>query len=116
MKLTRSRNWVAVIVLAALAALFCIGVFLNQCQDEITKTNFARIQDGMTLEQVTEILGPPTEPPISVNPNIISYKWEGLGGVAVVGIGNENGRVLGKAFVPLQDPSWCTRFKSFLGL
>lgn len=38
-----------------------IAVFLAACGSKLTEENFAKIETGMTVAEVTEILGEPTE-------------------------------------------------------
>jgi len=79
--------------LFALAAL----LLLAACS-KVTQENFARIQNGMTEQEVAAILGSPTE---SSSGSLLglsgtSSKW--IGGDAVIAISFVNGKVALKTF------------------
>ena len=74
------------------ALAFAAILLLASCS-KVTQENFARIQDGMTEQEVTAILGSPTE---SSSGSILgisgtSSKW--VAGDAVISIRFVNGKV-----------------------
>jgi Na+-translocating ferredoxin:NAD+ oxidoreductase RnfG subunit len=48
-------------LLMKLAALALLSTLLVGCYSKITKENYDKIQTGMTLEEVKNVLGEPTE-------------------------------------------------------
>jgi hypothetical protein len=73
------------------------GLALAACT-KVTKENFAKIEDGMSEEQVIALLGAPTE---SNSVNILgvpgtSSRW--VGGDAVITVRFVNGKVALKTF------------------
>ena len=74
-------------------ALAFAAILLLAACSKVTQENFARIQDGMTEQEVTAILGSPTE---SSSGSILgisgtSSKW--VAGDAVISIRFVNGKV-----------------------
>jgi hypothetical protein len=81
-----------------LRALAFAAVLLLAACTKITQENFAKIQDGMSEQEVTAILGSPTE---SSSGSILgisgtSSKW--TGGDAVITIRFVNGKVALRSF------------------
>ena len=81
-----------------LRALALAAILLLAACSKITQDNFAKIQDGMTEQEVTAILGSPTE---SSSGSILgisgtSSKW--TGGDAVITIRFVNGKVAVRNF------------------
>ncbi len=79
------------------AFAFAAVVLLAACT-KVTQENFSRIRDGMTEQEVTAILGSPTE---SSSGNILgvsgtSSKW--AGGEATITIRFVNGKVALRSF------------------
>ena len=79
------------------AFAFAAVLLLAACS-KVTQENFARIQDGMTEQEVTAILGSPTE---SSSGSILgisgtSSKW--VGGDAMITIQFVNGKVALRSF------------------
>ena len=75
----------------------CVLVLLVACS-KVNQENFARIQDGMTEQQVTDLLGKPTE---SSSVNVLgvsgtSSRW--TSGDAVITVRFVNGKVALKTF------------------
>jgi hypothetical protein len=102
-------------MIVAALSLVIIVVFGG---DRITQANVDRIQDGMSLEMVCEILGaPPTKPyhvtPIEHMAEFTGYAWEGNNGWAVV-IFDKDG-VRATDFRPLPSTLW-SRIKNYFGL
>jgi len=81
------------------ARLFCaLALAALAACSKVTQENFAKIENGMTQEQVIEILGKPTE---SSSREVLgvsgtSAKW--VGADAVVSIRFLNGQVMLKRF------------------
>ncbi|MGL4550570.1 MAG: hypothetical protein ACRC33_05240 [Gemmataceae bacterium] len=48
-----SRNQIA----ARLAAVFVLCLLITGCKSKVTKPNFEAVKDGMSLEEVTKLLG-----------------------------------------------------------
>lgn len=44
-----------------LAALCCAAAILAACKSDLSPENYARIENGMSMAQVTDILGKPSE-------------------------------------------------------
>ena len=81
-----------------LRALAFAAVFLLAACSRVTQENFAKIQDGMSEQEVTAILGSPTE---SSSGSILgisgtSSKW--AGGDAAISISFVNGKVVLRSF------------------
>ena len=81
-----------------LRALAFAAVLLLAACSKVTQENFARIQDGMSEQEVTAILGSPTE---SSSGSILgisgtSSKW--TGGDATITIQFVNGKVALRSF------------------
>ena len=79
-------------------ALAFAAILLLAACSKVTQENFARIQDGMTEQEVTAILGSPTE---SSSGSILgisgtSSKW--VAGDAVISIRFVNGKVALRSF------------------
>lgn len=79
-------------------ALVLIALLLLAACSKVTQENFTRIQDGMTEQEVTAILGSPTE---SSSGSILgisgtSSKW--VGGDAMITIQFVNGKVALRSF------------------
>lgn len=73
---------------------------LAACQDAITPTNYERIENGMTMEEVEAILGPPSE---SKSAGIGSLSgtvslWKGKDGTTI-SVQFVNGKVVSKQFL-----------------
>lgn len=102
MELSRRRVLVtaSIFLIVAAFSMFILVVF---CGDRITKANVYRIQDGMSLQQVSKILGPPTELMYKTNfPGALDHhKWQGKAGVAAVAF--QNDCVIGKNVFPSSD-------------
>ena len=107
MKLTRRRVWGLLIVFVVVVA-FIVLWNVEFRTDGITQANVDRIQIGMTLAQVTAILGPPTysSPPVD-------YRWEGINGSAMVHFHDDG--VRRKTYSPNQVTFW-VRVKRLFGL
>lgn len=45
----------------SLAAGLSLSLFLSACSPSINQANFDKIQNDMTMEQVTALIGPPSE-------------------------------------------------------
>ena len=78
--------------------LVLIALLLLAACSKVTQENFTRIQDGMTEQEVTAILGRPTE---SSSGSILgisgtSSKW--VGGDAMITIQFVNGKVALRSF------------------
>src|SRR5262245_16741934 len=113
MKLTRRRVLIAVstFIVATALSLFCVVIFGG---DRITQANVDRIREGMTLEQVFQILGPPTD---SANYNDApnghtAYVWEGSDGFAVIII---NDQVVSGSRFASYKMDWWSRIKRVFG-
>jgi hypothetical protein len=81
-----------------LRALAFAAVLLLAACSKVTQENFAKIQDGMSEQEVTAILGSPTE---SSSGSILgisgtSSKW--TGGDATIAISFVNGKVALRSF------------------
>jgi hypothetical protein len=81
-----------------LRALICAAVVLLAACSKVTQENFAKIQDGMSEQEVTAILGSPTE---SSSGSILGIsgtasKW--AGGDATITIRFVNGKVALRSF------------------
>lgn len=79
------------------AAAVALALLLAACS-KITQENYARIQDGMTEQQVIELLGPASE---SGGMSVLgvsggSSKW--VAKDAAITIQFVNGKVVGKSF------------------
>jgi hypothetical protein len=91
----------SVLVVLALVAIVCVPLLLHSSNGKITLANYNRIQNGMTLQQVENILGPPTKSaennPVA-NPELI-YGW--IRGSAYINVmfppNQQNGLVIEKA-------------------
>ena len=81
-----------------LRALAFTAVLLLAACSKVTQENFARIQDGMSEQEVTAILGSPTESSSSSILGIsgTSSKW--TGGDATITIQFVNGKVALRSF------------------
>jgi hypothetical protein len=61
----KRKWWLAVAALVVLAALMAIGILLFlPPKPGITYGNYSRLEKGMSHQQVTQLLGEPTDPPI----------------------------------------------------
>ena len=101
-----------------MAALVCLWYFLlKQGHDQITQGNVDRIQEGTTLQQVSEILGPHTlivdYQVVDSDGGVSIYRWEGIAGIAAVSFHNDG--VSHKFFWPNSN-TWWARVKSYFGL
>jgi hypothetical protein len=81
-----------------LRALICAAVVLLAACSKVTQENFAKIQDGMSEQEVTAILGSPTE---SSSGSVLgmsgtSSTW--AGGDATITIRFVNGKVALRSF------------------
>ena len=79
-------------------ALVLVALLLLAACSKVTQENFAKVQDGMTEQEVTAILGSPTE---SSSGSILgisgtSSKW--VGGEALITIQFVNGKVALRSF------------------
>jgi len=84
------------VLLAAVVAT-AVVLLIAACS-KITQENFAKVQDGMTEQEVTALLGPPTS---SSSVQIIglsgaSSRWEGSDALIIVSF--VNGKVALKSF------------------
>ena len=84
-------------VMRSLAAAFALVLLLAACS-KVTQENYARIQDGMSEQEVIGLLGPATE---SGGMSLLgvsggSAKW--VAKDAVISIQFVNGKVVGKSF------------------
>jgi SmpA / OmlA family len=79
------------------ALAFTVVLLLAACS-KVTQENFAKIQDGMTEQEVTTILGSPTETSSGSILGIsgTSSKW--TGGDATISIRFVNGKVALRSF------------------
>lgn len=86
----------------SLAAAIALTLLLAACS-KVTQENYAKIQDGMSEQEVIALLGPATESGgISVlGVSGSSSKWVYQG--AVISIQFVNGKVVGKSF--RQEPA-----------
>jgi hypothetical protein len=92
MKLTRAAKFKLGIIGALVLCAFC----LLACSSRINPANFEKIQTGMTMAQVTAILGEPTESS-SVDVAVFSgtvSKWKK--GDVTITIQFVNGKVVAK--------------------
>lgn len=105
MKLTRRRVWVTASIFVIVAAL-SLFILVMLSGDRITQANCNRIEIGMSLGQVSEILG---TPPTEARSNIITisdpvdcteYVWDGKAGTVTVVITNG---VFRRGFTPNQN-------------
>ncbi len=79
-----------------LAVLLLCALYLAACGSRINATNFEKIQTGMTMAQVTDILGEPTESS-SVDVAVFSgtvSKWKA--GDVTITVQFVNGKVVAK--------------------
>ena len=81
-----------------IGSLICFFLILSSCGYKINKANYEKIETGMTIAQVTKILGEPTE---SSSGNILgisgtSSKW--IKGNILISIQFVNGKVRLKNF------------------
>jgi hypothetical protein len=81
-----------------LRALAFVAVLLLAACSKVTQENFARVQDGMSEQEVAAILGSPAE---SASTSVLgisgtSSKW--TGGDAVITVRFVNGKVALKSF------------------
>jgi hypothetical protein len=105
------RELRVLLVAAAVVLAFGACAFLlsrNQPRPGITRDNFERIQEGMTTEEVEEILGGPagryTDRPIMVPIEGIMFRrwWIGDTGVVTIELtSDEPRRVRRKRFAPV---------------
>ena len=84
------------------AAAIALALLLTACS-KVTQENYAKIQDGMTEQEVAALLGPVTE---SGGISVLgvsggSSKW--IAKDAVISIQFVNGKVVGKSF--RQEPA-----------
>src|SRR5262245_32808073 len=124
MKLTRRRVWVLLAVFVGVVALSLVFILVFD-GDRITKANVDRIQKGMSLEQVWEILGPPTGTKTEWYSDATSfhglvetigatnYYWDGKYGMADVYFRDHC--AVAREYQPKQIP-WWSRFMSCFGL
>lgn len=64
-------------LVCVIASLICVSFILSSCGYKISKENYEKIQTGMTMAEVKDILGEPTE---SSSGNVLgisgtSSKW-----------------------------------------
>jgi len=78
-------------------AVFTVALLLAACS-RITQDNFAKVQDGMTEQDVSAILGSPTETSSSSLLGISGTSSTWRGGDAVITIRFVNGKVALKSF------------------
>lgn len=81
----------------SLAAAIALALLVAACS-KVTQENYAKIEEGMSEQEVLALLGPATE---SGGLSVLgvsggSSKW--VAGDAVISIQFVNGRVLGKSF------------------
>src|SRR5262245_32115207 len=123
MKLTRRRVLIAAIVVIAAAGLSLLLIVVLW-PDRITQANIDRIQDGMTLEKMSDILGPPSHESYTFTVNRWQYQihidhttyyWEGKNGVAHITVYSDSGRLIGRGFSSTKG-RWWSRVKQFFGL
>lgn len=83
--------------IARLTCALALAALLAACS-KVTQENFARIENGMSQEQVIDILGKPTEATSRdlLGVSSTSAKW--VGGDAVVTVQFVNGKVRLKSF------------------
>jgi hypothetical protein len=81
----------------AFAILFAALLLLAACS-RVTQDNFARIQDGMTEQEVAAILGSPTESSSASVLGISGTSSTWTGGDAVITVRFVNGKVALKSF------------------
>jgi hypothetical protein len=100
-------SWAAVVIVPVVLFVFCcLGMscmgMLGSPGSKVSRANYGRIQDGMTIAQVESILGPGRE-------NIRGYgmyvaTWESgsssFGNYLVISVSFQDGRVVGKACLP----------------
>jgi len=82
-----------------LMTVFLLIFYLSSCHSPINKTNFDRIKPGMSIQEVTSILGPPSSSSTLSFGQIIGTTaiWENRNGV--ISILFFNGQVKLKRFV-----------------
>jgi hypothetical protein len=105
------------------AAVFVIGIALSLLyilvfvDDRITQSNVASIQNDMSLEQVSAILGPPTRRHAKsdevTHTAFVTYAWDGMRGQAIVEF-HKDGVIGWPKFIPIGN--WWLRVKRFVGL
>jgi outer membrane protein assembly factor BamE (lipoprotein component of BamABCDE complex) len=98
MKVTYAAQLKLGIIVALVLGAFC----LVGCGSRINQTNFEKIQTGMTMAEVTLILGEPTESS-SVDVAVFSgtvSKWQA--GDVTITIQFVNGKVVAKQFSKAQ--------------
>lgn len=81
----------------AIALTFAAAVLLAACS-KVTQENFARVQDGMSEQEVSAILGSPTESSSASVLGISGTTSKWTGGGAVITIRFVNGKVALKNF------------------
>lgn len=84
--------------IAKLLCLCCL-ILLISCNVRITKTNFDKVQIGMNMQQVQELLGTPTSSAtLTFGTNTVaSVRWESRNGVIAIQL--FNGTVKIKQFI-----------------
>jgi hypothetical protein len=81
----------------AIALTFAAAVLLAACS-KVTPENFARVQDGMSEQEVSAILGSPAESSSTSVLGISGTTSKWAGGGAVITIRFVNGKVALKSF------------------
>ncbi|RKZ78329.1 MAG: hypothetical protein DRR19_26600 [Candidatus Parabeggiatoa sp. nov. 1] len=87
--------------LLKLAIIAGLLAFLFGCSSKINQENYAKIKNGMTMEQVKAVLGEPTESKTSDIGAALSTTntiWKNRSG-ATINVKFVNGKVLLKTFV-----------------
>lgn len=87
--MTKKRLFIASALLMSFAVAGSVIVLMTpDNRPGVTRTNFSRVQIGMTLKEVYVVLGPQTDSYIDPTPVDSTYFWNGPEGSAAVGIHN----------------------------
>ena len=100
---------------ASIALLCVLGAVVFWPRDHVTQPNFDRIEKGMTVQEVEDILGPGLPYRPWCDADHLSLTWEGRDLQIIVSFDGPEKRVLWRGYYPRENRPLLDRVRVWLG-